>query len=94
MDPGLYAGAMGADAVAALILGPLFDRIGLRTMLGATLISALAPPLASSAVPKVLGALYDRSVLALVVVAMLLQGMALPILWRLTRQMPAVRRPG
>jgi MFS family permease len=44
--PVLYAVAMGADAVAALILGPLFDRIGLRTMIGATLISALAPPLA------------------------------------------------
>jgi MFS family permease len=44
--PVLYAIAMAADAVAALILGPLFDRIGLRTMLGATLVSALAPPLA------------------------------------------------
>jgi MFS family permease len=44
--PVLYALAMGSDAVAALILGPLFDRIGLRTMLGATLMSALTPPLA------------------------------------------------
>jgi MFS family permease len=44
--PVLYALAMAADAVAALILGPLFDRIGLRTMLGATLLSALTPPLA------------------------------------------------
>ena len=30
----LHAIAMGADAVGALILGPLFDRIELRTMLG------------------------------------------------------------
>ncbi len=44
--PVLYAVAMGADALAALILGWLFDRIGLRTMLGATVLSALAPPLA------------------------------------------------
>jgi MFS family permease len=44
--PVLYALAMGADAVAALILGPLFDRIGLRTMVAATLMSALTPPLA------------------------------------------------
>lgn len=44
--PVLYAVAMAADAIAALILGPLFDRIGLRTMLGATLLSALTPPLA------------------------------------------------
>jgi predicted cation transporter len=44
--PVLCAVAMGADAVAALILGPLFDRVGLRTMLAATLISALTPPLA------------------------------------------------
>jgi MFS family permease len=44
--PVLYAIAMGADAVGALILGPLFDRIGMRTMLGAALISALTPPLA------------------------------------------------
>ena len=44
--PVLYAVAMGADAVAALVLGPLFDRTGLRTMLGAALMSALTPPLA------------------------------------------------
>ena len=42
----LYALAMGSDAIAALILGPLFDRIGLRTMLGSTLLSALTPALA------------------------------------------------
>jgi MFS family permease len=145
--PVLYAVAMGTDAVAALILGPLFDRIGLRTMLGATVMSALTPPLAflggadaavvamllwgvgvgaqesivRAAVAQLspaerrgtaygifnaifgvawfagsvlLGVLYDRSVLALVVVAMVLQIMALPILWWLTRMMPAARQPG
>ena len=44
--PILYAVAMGADGIAALILGPLFDRIGLHAMLGTTLVSALIPPLA------------------------------------------------
>jgi MFS family permease len=44
--PILYALAMATDAIAALILGRLFDRIGLRAMFGATLVSALIPPLA------------------------------------------------
>jgi MFS family permease len=44
--PVLYAVAMGTDAIAALVLGRLFDRIGLRTMVGATVLSALTPPLA------------------------------------------------
>ena len=39
--PILYAVAMGADGIAALTLGPLFDRIGLHVMLGTTLVSAL-----------------------------------------------------
>jgi len=44
--PILYAVAMAADALAALVLGRLFDRIGLRTMLFATVASALSVPLA------------------------------------------------
>jgi MFS family permease len=44
--PALYAIAMASDAVAALVLGRLYDRIGIRTMLLATVASALAPPLA------------------------------------------------
>ena len=145
--PVLYAIAMATDAIAALVLGRLFDRIGLATMIFATIGSLLAAPLAFLGGPTaavlgmalwgigmgaqesvmraaiaqmapaerrgtaygifnalygaawfagsvLLGALYDRSVVALVVMAVLLQVMALPILWWLTRLMPAVRQPG
>jgi MFS family permease len=61
----LYAVAMGSDAVAALLLGPLFDRIGLRTMVVATVLSALAPPLAFLGGPEA------------VVLAMLLWGVGM-----------------
>ena len=44
--PVLYAVAMATDAIAALALGRLFDRIGLMTMVLATLGSLLAAPLA------------------------------------------------
>jgi len=44
--PVLYAVAMATDAIAALALGWLFDRIGLATMVLATLGSLLAAPLA------------------------------------------------
>jgi len=44
--PVVYAFAMAADAIAALALGRLFDRIGIRAMILATLASALAAPLA------------------------------------------------
>jgi len=44
--PVLYAVAMATDAVAALALGRLFDRIGLATMIFATIGSLLAAPLA------------------------------------------------
>lgn len=43
--PILYAIAMGVDGLGALALGSLFDKIGIRTMILATLISAAAPPL-------------------------------------------------
>jgi MFS family permease len=42
----LYALAMGVDAVAALIMGPLFDRYGLRTLIPLPLLTALIAPLA------------------------------------------------
>ncbi len=44
--PVLYAVAMASDALAALALGPLFDRIGIRTMMLATVASAMSAPLA------------------------------------------------
>jgi MFS family permease len=43
--PVLYAGAMATEAVAALILGRLFDRIGLLTVVGATVLTAAFAPL-------------------------------------------------
>lgn len=43
--PVLYAGAMATEAVASLVLGRLFDRWGLWTVVGATLLTACFPPL-------------------------------------------------
>jgi MFS family permease len=43
--PVLYAIAMASDAVAALALGRAFDRIGLWTMVAATVASAASAPL-------------------------------------------------
>src|SRR5439155_9325191 len=43
--PILYAVAMGIDGVGALALGSLFDRIGIRTMILATIVSDAAAPL-------------------------------------------------
>ncbi|HEX4860358.1 MAG TPA: MFS transporter [Rhizomicrobium sp.] len=43
--PVLYAGAMGATGVGALIFGRLFDRIGFVVLLPAILIAAAAAPL-------------------------------------------------
>ena len=43
--PVLYALAMATDALAALALGRLYDRVGLATMMLATLASLLAAPL-------------------------------------------------
>jgi MFS family permease len=44
--PVLYSLAMAAEAVAALLLGRLFDRIGIGAMIVATCASALSAPLA------------------------------------------------
>ncbi len=43
--PVLYAGAMATEAVAARVLGRLFDRIGLLTVVGATVLTAFFAPL-------------------------------------------------
>ena len=43
--PILYAVAMGVDALAALIFGRLFDRIGLSTMMLVAVLSAFFAPL-------------------------------------------------
>ncbi len=43
--PIFYAVAMGVDAVAALILGRLFDRIGFSTLIFAVILSAFFAPL-------------------------------------------------
>lgn len=43
--PLFYAVAMGVDALAALLFGRLFDRLGLTTLVAAALLSALFAPL-------------------------------------------------
>lgn len=43
--PIFYAVAMGVDAAAALILGRLFDRLGLPVIMAASILSALFAPL-------------------------------------------------
>lgn len=43
--PILYAAAMATEAVAALVLGRLFDRVGLLTVVAATVLTALFAPL-------------------------------------------------
>jgi MFS family permease len=43
--PTFYAVAMGADALSALVFGRLYDRMGFRTLVLATLLSALYAPL-------------------------------------------------
>jgi MFS family permease len=45
MIPILYAIAMGVDAIAALIFGRLFDRLGLSTMMLVAVLSAFFAPL-------------------------------------------------
>nr|WP_281379700.1 MFS transporter [Flexivirga oryzae] len=43
--PVLYAVAMAAEAVAALVLGKAFDRVGLRSVLVVTVLTAAYAPL-------------------------------------------------
>ncbi len=43
--PAMYALAMGVDALAALLLGKLFDKYGIRILIFSTIISLLFAPL-------------------------------------------------
>lgn len=43
--PVYYATAMGADALSALIFGRLFDRLGVRVLVGVSLLASLFAPL-------------------------------------------------
>jgi MFS family permease len=45
MIPVMYAIAMGVDALAALLLGRLFDKHGIKVLIGSTLLSLLFAPL-------------------------------------------------
>lgn len=47
--PALYAGAMGIDAISALIFGRLFDKIKVKSLLGAISISTFFAPFAFGA---------------------------------------------
>jgi MFS family permease len=44
--PLVYAAAMGADAVAALLSGWLYDRVGAKTLAALPILSALVPVVA------------------------------------------------
>jgi len=54
--PLLYTLAMGIDAVAALIFGKLFDRIGLKALMISTVVSSFFAPLVflSSSIPWII----------------------------------------
>lgn len=43
--PIVYAVAMGVDALSALVLGRLFDRVGIRILIVVSVLSSLAAPL-------------------------------------------------
>ncbi|MGN6801574.1 MAG: MFS transporter [Ginsengibacter sp.] len=43
--PILYAVAMAADGIAALVMGKLFDRLGMKTMIAVTFISLFFAPM-------------------------------------------------
>lgn len=45
MIPVMYVIAMGVDALAALLLGRLFDKHGIKVLIGSTLLSLLFAPL-------------------------------------------------
>lgn len=63
----VYAAAMAVDALAALLTGWCYDRIGARILLAVPILSALIPPLAfqDSAIPAVVGALLWGAVLGI-----------------------------
>lgn len=45
MIPVLYAIAMGMDALAALLMGPLFDKHGIKVLIGSTVVALFFVPL-------------------------------------------------
>ena len=104
--PLLYSLAMAAEAAAALFLGHLFDRYGMKVMMFAKLAPAFqrgtaygifnaAYGVAWFAGSSLLGLLYERSVVAVAGLSFILQGVALAVLWRLSRQKsetPAISR--
>jgi len=55
----LYAGAMGAAALAAVVFGRIYDRVGLRGLLALPILAAVVPFLSfsNSVTPVVIGAL-------------------------------------
>lgn len=70
--PVLYAVAMGTEAVAALVLARLFDRIGLLTVIGATLLTACFAALAflGNAALAVLGMAAQESIVKAAITGM------------------------
>jgi len=138
--PIFYAVAMGVDAMAALILGRLFDRLGMAVIMAVSLLSALFAPLVflggfdlallgmvlwgigmgaqesiikaalADMVPRdrratgygifntgfglfwflgsaLMGLLYDVSLSALIAFSVLIQLLALPLFFRVSRQL-------
>ncbi len=63
--PALYAMAMVVDAVAALLFGALYDRIGLQALVGVVALATLSAPL-----------IFSGSI-ALIVTGVIIWGMAL-----------------
>jgi MFS family permease len=65
--PVVYAAAMVVDALAALLTGWCYDRIGARILLAVPILSAFIPPLAfqDNTVPAVVGALLWGAVLGI-----------------------------
>jgi MFS family permease len=143
--PIFYAVAMGVDAVAALILGRLFDRLGMPVIMGVSIISAFFAPLVflggfdlallgmvlwgigmgaqesvikaalAEMVPRdrratgygifhtgfglfwflgsaLMGLLYDISLSALIAFSIIIQLLAIPLFWRVSRDLSLVRR--
>lgn len=143
--PLIYAVAMGVDALAALIWGRLFDRLGIRVLIAAPLIAAPFAPLVflggfpgavlgmmlwgigmgalesivkaalADLVPRdrratgfgifhtgfgfcwflgsaVMGILYEFSLVALIAFSVIMQLGAVPIFWRVSKELCLLRR--
>jgi MFS family permease len=143
--PIFYAVAMGVDAVAALILGRLFDRLGMPVIMAVSVLSALFAPLVflggfdlallgmvlwglgmgaqasiikaalAEMVPRerratsygifntgfglfwflgsaLMGILYDVSLGALIAFSVIIQLLAVPLFFRVSRELCLLRR--